>query len=112
MSAPTTDALLAALDACGLRFAMGGWDEGKAPALPYVAMMPGESSQFYADGRTYFTTTTWDLRLYTDGRRDIETERVLEVALDAAGLTWSKGFQALPSERMHETYYRVPVIGD
>lgn len=112
MSAPTTNDLLAALDECGLPFAMGGWAEGGAPALPYVAMMPGESRQAHADNRTWATSTTWDVELYTDLRRDTATEHRLEAALDAHGLAWSKGFQALPSQRMHETYYRVPVIGD
>ena len=98
----------AIIEAAGLLCAYRQWEEGQAPPLPYCVYYAGRANNFAADGLVWFTAQRYTVELYTEDK-DPAVEAVLEVALTAAGIFWTKDEVYINSERMNEIIYEFEV---
>ena len=96
------------IETAGLPCVYRQWEEGKAPPLPYCAYYAGRANNFAADGLVWFTAQRYTVELYTEDK-DPAVEAVLEVALTAAGIFWTKDEMYIDSERMNEIIYEIEV---
>lgn len=79
--------IIAALEPTGLPVSTFAWPAGKAPSLPYIMLVPTESVNLVADGRTYARARRWDVELYMR-TLDMDVLVAVEDALDAAGIAY------------------------
>lgn len=99
------DDILKLLKATGLPFAYHHFSEGHAPAPPYVLYLEYGSDNFSADGRVYAHISEFHIELYTD-LKSPDTEKLLEDALDGAGVFYEKDESWIESENLYEVLYR------
>lgn len=81
-------ALKGAVDSAGLPRTTFEWPQGKAPALPYVVLVPTESRNQLADNHVIARARAWDAELYMR-TLDMGLVTRLENALDEAGIAYS-----------------------
>lgn len=84
------------------------WNEGHAPPLPFICYLERQSNNFAADGIAYHQSKRIDIELYTD-YKDIATEKLVEDALDAAGIYWESYDEYIDDEKMYEKIYEIEV---
>lgn len=87
--ARTLKALLDALDSTGIPFTQVDWADGTEPDMPYAVLVPGDTDNWHADGRTLATPVLYLVELYTRVR-DVPRERLVQEALDEAGIGWQR----------------------
>lgn len=84
------------------------WPEGKAPPLPWVAIVESGSDNFSADGIAYAEIKNVSVELYTEGKAP-ETEALVQTALTAAGIFWDKQETYIEEERCFLQTYEIEV---
>ena len=90
----------------GLSVVYRAWQEGSAPALPWMVYYDGSSRNFAADGKVYIRRQKYIIELYTE-QKDPDTERLVEAALDGVGIFWNKDETYVESERMFKITYEI-----
>ena len=84
------------------------WQEGNAPALPFICYLERRSNNFAADGIAYHRIKRIDVELYTDNKEPA-TEKSLEDAFDAAGIYWESSEDYIEDEKMYLKTYEIEV---
>lgn len=90
----------------GLPVVYRAWQEGSAPALPWMVYYDGASRNFSADGKVYVRRQKYFVELYTE-EKDPDTERLVEAAFDGAGIFWNRDETYVESERMYKISYEI-----
>lgn len=88
MARTLTD-LLAAVDSTGLPNTQVEWMNGTVPDMPYVVIVPGDTSNWFADGKVNETPVMYLVELYTR-IRDVALEVEVQTALNDAGIGWER----------------------
>lgn len=97
-----------ALKATGIPVAHMAFEKGKAPKLPFMVYIQGDSTDFYADDSNYLTKSEFSVELYQQPTSR-ETEKKLEAALSEFG-AWSRDEEIwIESEGCIETVYHFEV---
>ena len=97
MARTLTD-LLAAVDSTGLQSTQVDWLNGTEPDMPYAVIVPGDTSNWFADGVVSDTPTLYMVELYTRVR-DVALEVVMQAALNDAGIGWERTTVVPPDGR-------------
>lgn len=92
------------LKTIGIPFAYDHFAEGESPEPPFICFLTAESDNFSADNVVYFRAAEVHIEVYTD-RKDRDTERRVENALDAAGIFYQKIETWIGSEKLYEVMY-------
>ena len=90
----------------GLPVVYRAWQEGSAPALPWMVYYAEDSRNFSADGVVYIQRQRYIIELYTE-QKEHDRERQLQAAFDAAGIFWNKSEDFVESERMFKITYEI-----
>lgn len=88
----------------GFPFAYHHFAEGESPNPPFLLFLTPESSNFAADGKTYFKANEVHIELYTDYKNPVLEEQV-EAVLDRHGIFYNKTETFIESEQLYETLY-------
>lgn len=96
--ARTLTELLAAVDSTGLPNTQVEWLNGTAPDMPYVVIVPGDTDNWFADGRVNETPVLYLVELYTRVR-DVALEVDVQNALNSAGIGWQRTTASLNDGR-------------
>lgn len=99
------------LEEIALPFAYDHFEEGSAPAVPFVCYRCPQSHNFSADGKVYLSVLAFDLELYTD-KKDLATEESLERVLCRHDLFFNKTEVAIVSEHLYEVTYSFELKGE
>lgn len=89
---------------CGVPFAYDHFEQGEAPAPPFICYRSPDSNNFSADGTVYFDIDVIDIELYTD-EKDPKLEKRLQKLLKKAGIAYEKSEVWIESERLYEVIY-------
>lgn len=88
----------------GFPFAYHHFAEGESPNPPFLLFLTPVSSNFAADGKTYFKANEVHIELYTDYKNPVLEEQV-EAVLDRHGIFYNKTEAFIESEKLYETLY-------
>ena len=99
------DDIVELLKSTGLTFAYHHFAEGHAPEPPYILYLEYASDNFSADGQVYAHISEFHFELYTDLKTP-DTEKLIEDALDAAGIFYEKDESWIELENLYEVLYR------
>ena len=97
MARTLTD-LLSALDSTGIPFTQIDWEDQTEPDMPYVVLVPDDTSNWFADGGVIETPVLYLVELYTRVR-DVPNERLVQDALNDANIGWQRTTVPLPDGR-------------
>lgn len=103
MTLPEVKAMLDTLD-IGVKYRHS---KKKLPT-PFIVYYRNKTDPFYADGRTYHTSTPITIELYED-EINMELENKLESLLDEHGLAYKKDEEWIDSENMYQIIYEIEV---
>lgn len=78
------------------------------PSLPFMTYQVAYSNNFFADNTVYEPINHVDIALYTR-LKSVETEALVETALEAAELPWNKTETFLDSEHCYQIIYEIEV---
>ena len=81
---------------------------GEAPELPFLCYVENGAESFAADNVVYFASKEIDVELYTK-LKDPTTEQLVESALTAAGVFWTKTAEYLEDEKCWMITYAIGV---
>ena len=96
--------LLNIMQEIGFPFAYHHFAEGESPSPPFLLFLTPASSNFAADGKTYFNANEVHIELYTDYKNPSVEEKV-EAVLDRHGIFYNKTEAFIESEKLYETLY-------
>lgn len=88
----------------GFPFAYHHFAEGESPNPPFLLFLTSASSNFAADGKTYFKANEVHIELYADYKNPVLEEQV-EAVLDRHGIFYNKTEAFIESEQLYETLY-------
>lgn len=88
----------------GFPFAYHHFAEGESPNPPFLLFLTPASSNFAADGKTYFKANEVHIELYADYKNPMLEEQV-EAVLDRRGIFYNKTEAFIESEQLYETLY-------
>lgn len=88
----------------GFPFAYHHFAEGESPNPPFLLFLTPASSNFAADGKTYFKANEVHIELYADYKNPVLEEQV-EAVLDKHGIFYNKTEAFIESEQLYETLY-------
>lgn len=88
----------------GFPFAYHHFAEGESPNPPFLLFLTPASSNFAADGKTYFKANEVHIELYADYKNPVLEEQV-EAVLDGHGIFYNKTEAFIESEQLYETLY-------
>lgn len=88
----------------GFPFAYHHFAEGESPNPPFLLFLTPASSNFAADGKTYFKANEIHIELYADYKNPVLEEQV-EAVLDRHGIFYNKTEAFIESEHLYETLY-------
>lgn len=94
------------LESTGLPVVYMAWEEGSAPALPWIAYRVLYSNNFSADGVVYQPIDRITVELYSK-LKDQESEDKVESALSS--LFWEKSETYIDDERCYQVAYEFEV---
>ncbi len=100
-----------ALDGTGLPVTYLQWKIGDVPPLPYICYYYPAMDPEAADNVTFASQYQLNVELYTKNK-DFETEALVDEALTAAGMVYTKAESYLNDERMYEVLYIMEVLID
>lgn len=83
--------------------------QGEPPSIPFITYVELDSSNFFADNKTYQRVRNINIELYTD-RKDPQAEAKLEVLLDANDLPYESMETYIESEQLFQKIYQIGVI--
>ena len=81
---------------------------GEAPELPFLCYVETGTDNFAADNVSYYATKEINVELYTQDK-DPTTEQLVESALTAAGVFWTKTAEYLEDEKCWMITYAIGV---
>lgn len=87
--ARTLTNLISALEDTKIPFTQIDWEDTTAPDMPYIILMPGDTDNWFADGRVNETPVMYLVELYTRVR-DVPLEVEVQTALNDAGIGWQR----------------------
>jgi len=96
--------LLKIIREIGFPFAYHHFAEGESPNPPFLLFLTPASSNFAADGKTYFKANEVHIELYADYKNPVLEEQV-EAVLDRHGIFYNKTEAFIESEQLYETLY-------
>ena len=96
--------LLKIMREIGFPFAYHHFAEGESPNPPFLLFLTPASSNFAADGKTYFKANEVHIELYADYKNPVLEEQV-EAVLDRHGIFYNKTETFIESEQLYETLY-------
>lgn len=96
--------LLSIMREIGFPFAYHHFAEGESPNPPFLLFLTPASSNFSADGETYFKANEVHVELYADYKNPVLEEQV-EAVLDRHGIFYNKTEAFIESEKLYETLY-------
>lgn len=96
--------LLSIMREIGFPFAYHHFAEGESPNPPFLLFLTPASSNFAADGKTYFKANEIHIELYADYKNPVLEEQV-EAVLDKHGIFYNKTETFIESEQLYETLY-------
>lgn len=96
--------LLEIMREIGFPFAYHHFAEGESPNPPFLLFLTPASSNFSADGKTYFKANEVHIELYADYKNPVLEEQV-EAVLDRHGIFYNKTEAFIESEQLYETLY-------
>lgn len=96
-----------ALEAAELPLAYRMFQEGEAPALPYLVWYVGGEVNFPADGSNYHNIQQLTVELYTR-QKDMDSEETVENVLGGLGV-WSKTEVYIETEKCYQIVYDLEV---
>lgn len=96
--------LLSIMREIGFPFAYHHFAEGESPNPPFLLFLTPASSNFAADGKTYFKANEVHIELYADYKNPVLEEQV-EAVLDRHGIFYNKTEAFIESEQLYETLY-------
>ena len=94
------------LETAEIPVTLGVFEEGEAPALPYICYFNPEDNNFAADGKVYHSSKVIHVELYTE-KRDLEIEKAVEAVLSA--FFYEKTATYLDDEKCYEILYELEV---
>lgn len=109
MMARTLTDLMAALDQVGLPYTQVEWLNGTEPELPYMVLVPDDTSNWFADGIVNETPVLYLVELYSRVR-DVSLETTVQAALNNAGIGWERTCVPLPDGRALMTRWYTQVF--
>ncbi|NMA65318.1 MAG: hypothetical protein GX957_03640 [Clostridiaceae bacterium] len=80
----------------------------EVPPLPYIVFFATSSNNFSADNKVYSKSTNCRIELYTENK-SIQSEEILEAALDAASIFYDKTESYIESEEMFQIAYQINI---
>lgn len=84
------------------------YQEGEAPALPYILYYYPERNDFGADNTNYAKATDLNIEFYS-AEKDFDAEAAIEQILESNDIWYSKEEQYIDSEHMYEVLYTMTV---
>lgn len=96
--------LLEIMREIGFPFAYHHFAEGESPNPPFLLFLTPASSNFAADGKTYFKANEVHVELYADYKNP-EVEEQVEAVLDRHDIFYNKTEAFIESEQLYETLY-------
>lgn len=81
--------LLSALDSLSVPYVQVDWTDGTEPELPYIILMPDDTSNWFADGVVQESPVSYRIELYSRAR-DVALEVDVQTALNRAGIGWER----------------------
>jgi hypothetical protein len=82
---------------------------GEPPSIPFLTYKEFDSSNFYADNRTWQRIRNINIELYTN-KKDFQAEAMLETLLDAHDLAYETSETYIESEKLFQKVYEIGVI--
>lgn len=82
--------------------------KGKAPELPYIAIVDNGGDGFFADGRLYYIAREVGIELYAS-KKDLETERKIEEWFEKHGILWNRDTDYIEEETTFKTTYNIEI---
>lgn len=96
------------LEETGMPVAYHHFQEGKAPALPFVCYLYEGSENFQADGIVYEEMANISVELYSRGK-DLNAEAKIKEALTAHGIAWEQSEEYIESEKVFENIFTISI---
>lgn len=81
---------------------------GSAPSLPFICYLQTSTNNTFADNKTFNVVSGVDIELYTNSK-DIESEELIENALNENCIPWNKFEEYIDEEKMYQITYSVEV---
>lgn len=97
MARTLTD-LLAAVESIGLPSTQVDWLNGTVPDMPYITIVPGDTTNWFADGTVSESPVLYLVELYTRVR-EVALESDIQAALKGAGIGWERTTVVPPDGR-------------
>lgn len=88
------------------RVAYDNFPKGKFPGLPVLRYRVIDYDTTCADNRVYVNYPVLSIELYTENK-DIAAEKLVEYALDSAGLLYGKDEESIDGEQCYVVSYTV-----
>ena len=105
----TYEDITAMLEEAGLPLAYDHFQEGEAPAPPFLVFLFPRSDNFSADGNVYQKIDTLSIELYTDLKQP-DVERKVEAVLTRHDIFYNKTEVWIPEEKLYEVVYTTEVL--
>lgn len=93
----------------GLPVTYSHYEEGQAPALPYICYLEIGTENFHADGKVYKKVIDVDIELYTK-LKDLRTEEAIETILNDNGIPWDSDEVFINDEKVFKKTYEVRLL--
>lgn len=90
------------------KVAYRSFEEGSAPALPFLCFVETGTNNVMADNKVQAVITDYDIELYED-KRNSELEAAVEEALNTNDIPWNRYPEWIEDERMWQITYEVEV---
>lgn len=103
--------LIAIFTSTGLPVTYYQWNEHQVPALPYLVYYFPTARPEAADNTTQAVIPSVNLELYTN-EKNFEVEAMVDRALMAGGLVFSKSEAWIESESMYQVLYQMEELID
>lgn len=85
------------------------WEEGDAPALPYVAFYYPASRGEYADDTNYIQISQLNIELYTKSK-NVELENQIIQILEQNSIPFESSETYLEDEKMYEVLFECEIL--
>ena len=105
----TYEDITAMLEEVGLPLAYDHFQEGEAPAPPFLIFLFPRSDNLSADGNVYQKIDELNVELYTDLKQP-DVERKVEAVLDEHDIFYNKTEVWIPEEKLYEVVYTTEVL--
>ena len=97
------------INTIGVPFAYDHFEEGNAPAPPFICFYFEGSNDFAADNTNFKRVRPLTLELYTDNK-DFSLEETVETTLNNAGLVYSRSEAYIDSEKLYMVAFYTQII--